>query len=163
SEGERGWGEGERATMLRSLGALHVLDHPVDWKGLLPGPRRFVSLPLYPWQRERFWHEAEESRGSRRTPPAHPLLGAPHGGPRPAWESRLDLRLTPYLADHRVQRAAILPATAYLELTFAAARSIGPWSGDHAPTEGGCELQDVKFANPCFLTADKPLWLQTAF
>jgi acyl transferase domain-containing protein/aryl carrier-like protein len=147
--------EGERAAMLRSLGTLYALGHPIDWDGLMPEPRRFIGLPLYPWQRERFWHEADESRVSRLTAPAHPLLGVAQGGPRPAWEARLDLRLTPYLADHRVQHAAIVPAAAYLELAFAAGRE--------AFSTIGCELRDVQLANPCFLAPDKPLQLQTTF
>ncbi len=147
--------EDERATMLHSLGALYALGHPIDWGGLMPEPRRFIRLPLYPWQRERFWHEADESRVSRLTAPAHPLLGVAQGGPRPAWEARLDLRLAPYLADHRVQHAAIMPAAAYLELAFAAGRE--------AFGAIGCELRDVKLANPCFLAAEKPLRLQTSF
>jgi len=147
--------EDERATMLRSLGALHVLGHPIDWGGLMPEPRRFIRLPSYPWQRERFWHESGESRVSRLTAPAHPLLGAAQGGPRPAWEARLDLRLAPYLADHRVQHAAIMPAAAYLELAFAAGREA--WGAI------GCELRHVKLANPCFLTPEEPLRLQTTF
>ena len=57
--------EDERATMLHSLGSLHALGYPIDWAGLMPEPRRFIRLPLYPWQRERFWHEADESRVSR--------------------------------------------------------------------------------------------------
>src|SRR5262249_48069879 len=71
------------------------------------------------------------------------------------WEARLDLRLAPYLADHRVQHAAIMPAAAYLELAFAAARE--------AFGATGCEARDVKLANPCFLASDQPLWLQTSF
>ena len=147
--------EDERATLLNSLGALHALGYPIDWGGLMPEPRRFIRLPLYPWQRERFWHESDESRVSRLTAPAHPLLGIAQGGPWPAWEARLDLRLAPYLADHRVQHAAIMPAAAYLELAFAAGRE----------TFGtiGCELRDVKFDNPCFLAPEKPLRLQTSF
>jgi len=145
----------ERATMLHTLGALYALGQPIDWAGLLPEPRRLLRLPLYPWQRERFWHEAEESRVSRLRAPAHPLLGVAQGGPRPAWEARLDLRRAPYLADHRVQRAAIMPAAAYLELAFAAGRE--------AFGAVGCELRDVQFANPCFLAPEEPLRLQTDF
>ena len=104
----------------------------------MPEPRRFIRLPLYPWQRERFWHEAEESRVSRLTAPAHPLLGVAQGGPRPAWEARLDLRLAPYLADHRVQHAAIMPATAYLELAFAAGREA---FGSHRLRAPGCQAR----------------------
>lgn len=147
--------EDERATMLRSLGELHATGHAVRWEGLHAGPRRFVPLPLYPWQHERCWFESEESRVSRLAAPAHPLLGLPKDAPRPAWEARLDLRLTPYLADHRVQQGIILPATAYLELGFAAGRETLD-----APS---CELREVKLANPCFLAPDAPLWVQTSF
>ncbi len=147
--------EDERATMLGSLGALHTLGRPVDWAGVVPAPRRLLRLPPYPWQRERFWYESTESRRTRLTAPAHPLLGAAQDGPRPTWEARLDLRLTPYLADHRVQHAAILPAAAYLELAFATARE--------AFGATGCEVREVKLANPCFLGPDEPLRLQTAF
>lgn len=147
--------EAERATMLRSLGALHTLGYAVDWGGLNPGPQRFVRLPLYPWQRERCWHESEESRVSRLTPPAHPLLGAARGGPSPEWEARLDLRLTPYLADHRVRQSVLLPATAYFELAFAAARETFG--------RAGCTLREVALANPCFLNADEPLWVHSTF
>ncbi len=147
--------EGERALMLRSLGALHVQGYSVDWKGVFPDHQRFVRLPLYPWQRERCWYESGESRTSRLTPPAHPLLGVDRGGPRPEWEARLDLRLMPYLADHRVRHAVILPATAYLELAFGAAR-------ETLGTEG-CELRNVTLINPCFLAPDEPLWVQSAF
>ena len=147
--------EDERATMLHALGGLHALGYPVDWGGLMPGPHRFVRLPLYPWQHERFWYESEESRSTRLTPPAHPLLGVARGGPRPEWEARLDLRLMPYLADHRVRHAAILPATVYLELAFAAGREV--FGAD------SCELKDATLANPCLLAPDEPLWVHTAF
>jgi acyl transferase domain-containing protein/aryl carrier-like protein len=147
--------EDERTTMLLTLGKLHALGHAVDWNGVLPEPQRFVRLPLYPWQRERFWHEAEESRVSRLTVPAHPLLGVLEAGPAPAWEARLDLRLTPYLADHRVQQRVIVPATAYLEIALAVGREIFG--------AGGCELRDVKLANPCFLTAEEPRRAHTTF
>ncbi|SIO27592.1 Acyl transferase domain-containing protein [Singulisphaera sp. GP187] len=146
---------GERATLLRSLGALHVQGVPVDWPGVFPNPPRFVRLPLYPWQRERCWYESVESRASRLTPPAHPLLAVGREGPRPEWEARLDLRLMPYLADHRVRHAVIVPATVYLELAFGAARAM--WGAE------GCELRNVTLANPCFLAPDEPLWIQSAF
>jgi acyl transferase domain-containing protein/aryl carrier-like protein len=147
--------EDERATMLHTLGVLHASGYPVDWKGVLPDPDRFVRLPLYPWQRECFWHEAEESRLSGLTPPAHPLLGTVQDGPRPAWEARLDLRLLPYLADHRVQQGVIVPATAYLEMAFA--------TTCEALGTNRCELRDFKLVNPCFLAADQPLRMHASF
>ncbi|MDB5313855.1 MAG: mycocerosate synthase [Gemmataceae bacterium] len=147
--------EDERATMLGSLGVLHAHGYPVDWSGVMSGPRPFVRLPGYPWQRQRCWAESEESRRTRFAGPAHPLLGTPVGGPQPAWEARLDTKLTPYLADHRVQKAVILPATAYAEAAFAVARDV------HGTT--ACILSDAGLSNPCFLGADGAVRLHTAF
>ncbi len=114
-----------------------------------------MRLPLYPWQRERFWFESEESRLTRLSAPSHSLLGLPLGMARPTWESRLDLKLFPALGDHRVQRTAILPATAYLDLAFAVAQE----------TFGQpcCQLDDVRLANPCFPSPDSATRLQTLF
>ena len=44
----------EHETMLSSLGSLYVAGLQIRWEGLYQGGR-CVSLPSYPWQRERFW------------------------------------------------------------------------------------------------------------
>ncbi len=49
--------EEERVVMLRSLGALYTEGYPIDWSRLYPSGGRCVSLPSYPWQRERYWFE----------------------------------------------------------------------------------------------------------
>ncbi len=49
-------GEDEQAVMLGSLGVLYTRGRPVAWERLCPEGRT-VSLPSYPWQRERFWIE----------------------------------------------------------------------------------------------------------
>jgi myxalamid-type polyketide synthase MxaE and MxaD len=51
--------EGERATLLTSLGTLHTLGQPVDWERVHGGRRRVVDLPAYPWQRQRCWFRDE--------------------------------------------------------------------------------------------------------
>ncbi len=53
--------EEERAVMLESLGALYTLGHPVDWKRLYSDGGRYVRLPSYPWQRDRYWLEPAAS------------------------------------------------------------------------------------------------------
>jgi acyl transferase domain-containing protein/NAD(P)-dependent dehydrogenase (short-subunit alcohol dehydrogenase family)/acyl carrier protein len=147
--------EEERGTMLRSLGQLYMLGYPIDWNGVTSGPAKTLRLPRYPWQRERCWSESEDSRTSRLAAPAHPLLGASLCAPQPAWETRLDLRLFPYLNDHRVQGAIVFPATGYLEMAFAVAREL---FGDNA-----FRLEDVKLSNPCFLSSDRPRRLRASY
>jgi phthiocerol/phenolphthiocerol synthesis type-I polyketide synthase B len=47
--------EDESAVFLSALGRLWSAGYPVAWDRVIPKPGRFVSLPLYPWQRERHW------------------------------------------------------------------------------------------------------------
>ncbi|PSB25824.1 type I polyketide synthase [Stenomitos frigidus] len=47
-------GQPERATLLQSLGVLYRQGYPVAWNRLYP-TGQCVSLPTYPWQRQRHW------------------------------------------------------------------------------------------------------------
>ncbi|MDC3954535.1 type I polyketide synthase [Polyangium jinanense] len=47
----------ERRSMLDALGALYTHGYEVAWDKLYPEGGRVVSLPAYPWQRERYWVE----------------------------------------------------------------------------------------------------------
>src|SRR5207302_2702691 len=42
-----------------SVAALHIAGVRIDWKG--GGASRHVSFPTYPWQRQSFWAESEDS------------------------------------------------------------------------------------------------------
>jgi phthiocerol/phenolphthiocerol synthesis type-I polyketide synthase C len=116
----------DRAVLLGSLGALYAQGHAVDWKKVYPDGRH-VRLPGYPWQRERCWVEGEEEASSGWGPPAadrHPLLmrhvrGA-HARHHHVWETELDRRRLPWLADHRLQGTMIVPGAAFVEMTLAA-------------------------------------------
>ena len=115
--------EPERATMLASLGVLHNWGCPVDWRALYPAAVA-QRLPSYPWQPERHWHEAEESRAARLQPMVHPLLAHSIGTADPAWQTRLDLDILPYLKDHRVQNRIVFPAAGYVEMALGAALTL---------------------------------------
>ena len=56
----------ERRGLLEALGALHVQGVGVDWQKLYPKGGRVITLPSYPWQRERYWIEPR-SRGEPRS------------------------------------------------------------------------------------------------
>jgi myxalamid-type polyketide synthase MxaE and MxaD len=140
-------GEGERAALLGSLGALYTLGCPVGWPKLHPAGGRCVRLPSYAWQRERCWLETTEMdlgsswerasrvRGGAQT---HPLLGQyvalADSSEKHVWDIELDRRSPPYLEDHRVQGATVLPGTAYVEMALAAANEVFG-AGPHILTE----------------------------
>ncbi|HQW21495.1 MAG TPA: type I polyketide synthase, partial [Rhodocyclaceae bacterium] len=102
---------------------LHLLSEQDTLQAYFPAVGRFVDLPSYPWQRERHWLPAT-SEGyhliERRR--IHPLLGWPLKGAQDSWENILDPRTQPWLADHCVGGALVLPGAAYVEMALAAAR-----------------------------------------
>jgi acyl transferase domain-containing protein/surfactin synthase thioesterase subunit len=51
--------EPERLVMLGALGSLYTAGSPVEWRKLYPTGQP-VSLPAYPWQRQRYWLDEDE-------------------------------------------------------------------------------------------------------
>ncbi|MCC6456105.1 MAG: SDR family NAD(P)-dependent oxidoreductase [Caldilineaceae bacterium] len=148
--------EEERAGLLHSLGALYRSGCALAWDQLLPGDGICVSLPSYPWQRERFWYEAPANTQARIRGHngSHALLGAHVVAANGAhlWELALNTALFPYLADHQVRHKPVLPATAYLEMALAgAAAAFG--AGNHL-------LVDVEFKAALFLSQSETVEAQ---
>jgi phthiocerol/phenolphthiocerol synthesis type-I polyketide synthase C len=87
------------------------------------GPAEPRGVPLYPWQRQRFWYDKTVEANDPENPPFdHPLLGFRQRGPVPHWLNHLDQQVLPWIADHAVEGMAVLPASAILEIALAAAR-----------------------------------------
>jgi acyl transferase domain-containing protein len=64
-------GEADWKTVLQSLGAFYIRGGNVDWEAFdRPWPRRKVSLPTYPFERQRCW----VGLGSRQKAPGNPRL-----------------------------------------------------------------------------------------
>ncbi|XYI02620.1 non-ribosomal peptide synthase/polyketide synthase [Sorangium sp. So ce1128] len=141
----------EPAMVLESLGALHTLGVPVAFRRLHPAGGRCVSLPTYRWQRDRYWYDPPKRSAARGAPgrgaAGHPLMGAPVAlsiePETHLWEAEIGLAGAPYLADHRVQGALVLPAAAYVEMALAAAEAV---FGREA-----AELSDLTFKQALFL------------
>ena len=128
--------EPEQETILAALGALHAAGRDVNWKALYPFASA-VRLPSYAWREESYWHEIQESREARLSPPEHPLLERRMVAADPTWQTRLDLEALPFLRDHRVEGHVVFPAAGYVEMALAAARVL---FGD-----GPCVLEDADF------------------
>ncbi|MFW9259889.1 SDR family NAD(P)-dependent oxidoreductase [Nostoc sp. CALU 546] len=151
--------EAERAMMLGSFGKLYTLGYPVDWNHLYPQGGSLVRLPSYPWQRERYWHESEQSLQARLGQtyqsllgfPVHPLLGSRLQSAQPIWNGSIDKAILSYLEDHRIQGAVVYPGAGYVEMALAAAKEIFG--------EGSYLLEDLEFQKALFLT-DEPVQVQ---
>ncbi len=101
---------------------VHLLAGPASARARLPASAPFMDLPFTPFQRERFWTPpTPESYGLIQRRRIHPLLGYPLKEVAHGWENPLDTTVLPYLADHRVGGAAIMPAAGFVEMALAAA------------------------------------------
>ncbi len=115
-------GEGGPQRFARSLASAWTAGIEVDWGGVFAsGGAKRVRLPSYPFQRRRYWVEGPAAAG-------HPLLDAAIELPDDeGWllAGRLSLLAHPWLADHAVDGAVLLPGTAFLELALHAAATAG--------------------------------------
>ncbi|MFE0046021.1 SDR family NAD(P)-dependent oxidoreductase [Streptomyces albireticuli] len=119
---ERCTGRAVRRTAARLLAAGAGTDG-ARW---FPRPGSVADLPAYPWQRETYWHGRPENwvRTSGDGVLVHPLLGERAPVLEPTWHTPVERTRTPWLADHRVAGAVVMPATGYVELALAAGRQV---------------------------------------
>ncbi|UKW27930.1 MULTISPECIES: type I polyketide synthase [Streptomyces] len=105
-------------------------------------PGRVVDLPAYPWEHRRHWTGGPRAwlRTSGDGTLDHPLLGERMPAPHPQWHGPVEPVLVPWLRDHRLQGAVLMPATGYVEMALAAGRRTlddGPLEAGHLLIRGG--------------------------
>jgi phthiocerol/phenolphthiocerol synthesis type-I polyketide synthase C len=124
---------------------VHVHGGQVDLARFFPVTPPYEPLPAYPWDREHCLAAPTPESLGLFSPkvPAHPLLGRRVRGRLDVWENTLDLELTPFLADHRLDSEAVLPGAAYLEMALAAARE--------TLATDSVELENVEYRQPLTL------------
>ena len=109
----------EHESFLEAALDLHRGGVVLDFKGMTPS-REFLSLPAYPWDQSRWWHECSELRDARLSPGGKGLLDARQPRATPTWTTRLDNRHMAFLKDHKVDTHIIFPAAAFVEMALEA-------------------------------------------
>ncbi|MEM7505812.1 MAG: SDR family NAD(P)-dependent oxidoreductase [Pseudomonadota bacterium] len=110
------------------------------------GPERgpVASLPAYPWSHTQFRAPVTSNGidilGER---PSHPLLGWQLRPGEGVWRCEIDAIKRPWLADHVVDGAVVLPGAAFVEIALAAGAET------HGSTE--IELRDFDILAPLML------------
>jgi pimaricinolide synthase PimS1 len=130
----------DQAGSLRAaLAQLFVRGIAVDWTPFLAGGR-LIDLPTYAFQHRRYW-PAGPADAARRDRTGHPFFDtaitlAEAGGER-ILTGHWSVATLPWLADHRVDGALLVPGTALVEAALAAG--------------GGDQLDDLVLAAPLVL------------
>ena len=134
-----------------ALAALYVASANVDWSGVYADRAYdWVSLPSYPFQRQRFWADSPVSSASAQQSPsplsprlAHPLLHHMVRSPvleSILFETRFDTAALPLLEDHRVFGKVVVSGACLTSMLLGAARQ--------ALSEGMVRLSDVVLHHP---------------
>jgi acyl transferase domain-containing protein/NADPH:quinone reductase-like Zn-dependent oxidoreductase/acyl carrier protein len=117
--------------MLTAVATAHAHGTPVDWRVVFPAART-VELPTYRFQRSRYWllprAGAGDVAGLGVEGTGHPLLGVcveVAGSGEVLLAGRLSVAAQPWLADHVVRGAVLLPGTAFVELALRAGDQVG--------------------------------------
>ncbi|MDH6145476.1 acyl transferase domain-containing protein/short-subunit dehydrogenase [Kitasatospora sp. GP30] len=150
-------GEGGWPRLTASLAQAFVYGAPVAWPTLFEGTGAHrVDLPTYAFQRQRYWLDAPSAPSDAvdlgLSSGDHPLVGATvelAGSEGALFTGRLSLSSHPWLADHTVFGAGIVPGTALVELAM------------HAGRQVGCpDLEELTLAAPLVLAEDGGTQLQ---
>ena len=127
----------DRENLLKCLSELYVRGVCFDFSALYPHDKHsFTPLPLYPWQRETCWTCGDGQMERLFPVKSHLLLGEHQpsfttmidpqldSSRAMAWKCNYSISTVPWLSDHLIQDSVIVPAAAYIETCYQAAKNI---------------------------------------
>jgi len=142
------------------LGDLYAAGAALDWAVLYPDGR-LLDAPLPTWsQRSLFLATSGLDSVARRSAlvPAHPLMGVhvrlPEEPERHVWQGEVGTDALPWLGDHQIRNADVLPGAAYCEMALVAARTV---LGEAA------EVRDLRFEQSLPLDKQTPVGITATF
>lgn len=148
----------EHDCFYRSVGDLYAKGFSLDWKkyydvSAIP----FVSLPSYPFQRERYELEDKSAeRAALQGNAKYPLLGTfielADVFNTYFWETHISLDKFPMLSNRTLHDVMMLPESFLIEMIFEAASEV---TEDSTPV-----IENFKFATPLVLTDEEPVHVQ---
>ena len=141
--------EHEHESLLETAMDLHRYSVTLDFSAMTPSRHR-LTLPAYPWDKSRWWHESSEWCEGRLAPGGRGLLDVRLPRATPTWIARLDERKMAFLKDHRVENRTVFPAAAFVEMAIEA----GAQSFEGRPFV----IEDLEIRKPLILP-DSPMGL----
>ena len=156
-----GWRDGDESCAMRvSLATLYARGYPVDFGHHVAPEARCVSLPAYPWQRQRHWLEAEARTAapSDEILTGHWLIGRRKQTPMALgyFESTWTETVPALLAEHRVFERVVVPGAMFAATMIAAAREMAGKGNGTA-----LSVRDLDIHNMCKIDDDEGRMVHT--
>lgn len=111
--------EREHDNFMEAALELHRAGVTLNFAAMTPS-RDLLTLPAYPWDKSRWWHESAELREGRLGAGGKGLLDTRLPRATPTWITRLDARHMAYLKDHKVDTHVIYPGAAFVDMALEA-------------------------------------------
>ncbi|MFD2408324.1 type I polyketide synthase [Paenibacillus rhizoplanae] len=120
----------EISRMLRTLSELFCAGYEIDWSRIYRGTFKYVKLPHYQWEHERFWKESKEHMKRRLGQKEHPFIGYRKNSVVPVWEAEINDYIMPFVSDHCVNGSVLLAGAHFIEASFQMLRDYSKLSID---------------------------------
>jgi len=141
-------GAQEQLTFKLGIASLYTAGCNLDWQYFNSENSQYIKLPAYPWQRDVYWREMDDSISDRTSIPVHPLLDRRLRDPRPSWQGSLNRQYVPFLNDHQVDGLVIMPGAAYIEAGLASYYELSE------EKESACSMENILFHKALILESD---------
>lgn len=138
---------------LQTLANIFESGFTINWKSFYP-KGNWIDLPSYPWQNVKLWQEPVKSRNRRLRVIDGLFLGAPSDDQPDQWESLIDMRKMPWLADHRIMDECILPGAVYINMVLTALQKKHP--------ELHFAIEKINFLKPVILQKQSAFFIRFA-
>lgn len=148
-------GENATAHILGSLGKLYELGVAVDWEAFdAPFARQKITLPIYPFQRQRYWVDLPKQRPTQVRPLIGRILRSP-AFKQTIFETPFSVAELPFLSDHRVFGEVVAPGASYLAMALNALLESDHLSRKKSDQDGRVPvLRNVALPQPMVLPND---------
>ena len=141
------------SSILSCLAQLYNIGIAINWQAVTKNYNaKKISLPTYPFQRQRYWFELTQRNNTVRTIKKlaiHPLLGAPLSSPLKQTIFQCDVQpeAINWLQHHCINKQVIFPGTAYLEIAIAL--------GIYKYKTSSFVIRDVSISTPLIFSVEK--------
>lgn len=143
----------ERKAIGFCLGKLFTRGCSINWESVYRSVRSSrVALPLYPFQRERYWVPSASTKHPIRPGRASSLFGEKiplPGSDEIRYAISLSLDTQPWLQGHKLRGIVLVPGAYYLSLVLHTLVK-------HRPAQKQLALESIRFLRPVVLTESSP-------